>query len=518
MSGYEFFTSGAPKQTQESTWNFQFRKLFTIKTLKDFEVEKETSGFKRTLSAFDLIMIGLGGIIGTGILVITGQAAATKAGPAVVISFIISGIAASFAALSYSELSSMIPISGSAYTFVYATLGELAAWIIGWDLILEYAVGASTIAVGWSGYLVHFFENTFNVHFSPSWTSAPLLFDHQTGYLERIPGAYINLPALLLIISITIILTLGIKESATVNNIIVGIKTFVIVLFVIVASTKINPKNYDPFIPPNEGSFEKFGVTGILSASSVVFFAYIGFDSISTTAQEAKNPQRNLPIGIISSLIICTILYVAVCVTLTGVVPYTELDSPAPVAVAINAMGMKWLGTIVDFGALVGLISGVLVLLVGQPRIFYSMAKDGLLFPAIAKLHPKFKTPYISTIITGAICSTIASLLPIGMLAELTSVGTLLAFFLVNVGVMLLRITAPNAPRKFKVPGGPYVIPIIGALLDLLLLYTATPASLERLFIWMAIGLLVYFFYGRFHSVANHSNHYMKNKELNEGG
>jgi basic amino acid/polyamine antiporter, APA family len=268
----------------------------------------------------------------------------------------------------------MIPVAGSAYTYVYATLGELAAWIIGWDLILEYAVGASTVAVGWSGYFVHFFEH-FGIKFSPAWTSAPLIFNQETGYLERIPGAYINLPAFLLILFITILLVLGIRESATFNNVAVTLKVFAILLFVIVASTKINPKNYDPFIPPNEGSFSKFGVTGILSASSVVFFAYIGFDSISTTAQETKNPQRNLPIGIITSLIICTILYVAVCIALTGVVPYPELNSPAPVTVAINSMGIGWLGVAVDFGALAGLISGILVFLLGQPRIFYSMAK-----------------------------------------------------------------------------------------------------------------------------------------------
>lgn len=268
----------------------------------------------------------------------------------------------------------MIPVAGSAYTYVYATLGELAAWIIGWSLILEYAVGASTIAVGWSGYFVNFFDH-FGIKLSPSWTSAPLVFDHSTGYLLRIPGAYINLPAFLLILFLTIILILGIKESATVNNIAVTLKVFVILLFVIVGITKINPKNYDPFIPQNEGSFSEFGITGILSASSVVFFAYIGFDSISTAAQEAKNPQRDLPIGIIVSLIICTILYVAVCVVLTGIVHYPELNDPAPVTVAINAMGMSWLGVIVDFGALAGLLSGILVFLMGQTRIFYAMAK-----------------------------------------------------------------------------------------------------------------------------------------------
>ncbi|RIA83029.1 amino acid permease-domain-containing protein [Glomus cerebriforme] len=494
------------KQPEESNLKYHSRRLITTKSLEDIENDQGHSGLKRALSAFDLTMIGLGNVIGSGIFVLTGEAAATKAGPAVVISFIISGVAAAFAALSYSELASMIPVSGSAYTYVYATMGELMAWIIGWDLILEYLVG-------WSGYFAYFFSNAFNIEFSDSWTNAPITFNDTTGVFESVPGAYFNVPAFAISIILTILLIVGIKESATVNTVIVSIKVFIIIIFVIAAGTKVNPENYKPFVPPNEGSFSKFGFTGVLSAASVVFFSYIGFDAVSTTSQEAKNPQRDLPIGIIGSLLISTILYIAVCLVLTGVVSYHELDSSAPIAVAVSATGMRWLGIIVDLGALAGLTSVILTSLMGQPRIFYSMANDGL-FPKIAaKVHPKFKTPYITTATTGIICAIASAILPIEVLSELTSVGTLLAFFLVNIGVMILRITAPDAPRKFKVPGGPYFVPIVGALLSLLLLSTATVASIERLFIWMAVGLIIYAFYGRRRSKANNSRIYEEDEK-----
>jgi len=503
LSGYSFYTSGAPRQGGEPKWKYFIRKLFTTKSMSSLEEDQETSKLKRSLTALDFLMLGIGNVIGSGIFVLTGVAAATKAGPAIVISFIISGIASSFAALSYSELSTMIPVSGSAYTYSYATMGELMAWIIGWDLILEYLVAAAAVAVGWSEYFVHFFSDAFNIQFGIAWTKAPFYFDEQAGF-SLVPGAYFNLPAFLIIIILTIILIIGVKESATVNTVIVFIKVFVIVIFVIAASTKINPENYKPFVPPNEGTFASFGVTGIFAGASQVFFAYIGFDAVSTTAQEGRNPQRDLPIGIIGSLGICTILYIAVCVVLTGIVPYHQLNSAAPIAVAVQSINMKWLGIIVNLGAIAGLTSVMLVSLMGQPRIFYSMAQDGLFLPKTAsKVHPKFKTPYVTTAITGSICAIASAILPIDVLADLTSVGTLLAFFLVNLSVMILRLTAPEVPRKFKVPGGPYVVPIIGAALSLLLLATATKSSIERLFIWMAIGLIIYFSYGRSHSKAN---------------
>ncbi|RGB41715.1 amino acid permease-domain-containing protein [Rhizophagus diaphanus] len=504
LSGYAFYTSGSPRQEGEPKWKYFIRKLFTTKSLSSLEEDQEASKLKRSLNWLDFIMLGIGNVIGSGIFVLTGQAAATKSGPAIVISFIISGIASSFAALSYSELSTMIPVAGSAYTYSYATMGELMGWIIGWDLILEYLVAAAAVAVGWSAYFVIFFNDTFGIQFSSSWTNAPFAFDEKTGSFSTVPGAYFNLPAFLIIIILTIILIVGIKESARVNTVIVGIKIFVILIFVIAAGTKINPENYKPFVPPNEGTFSAFGVTGIFAGASEVFFAYIGFDAVSTTAQEAKNPQRDLPIGIIGSLGICTILYIAVCVVLTGIMPYRQLNSAAPIAVAVHSIDMKWLGIIVNLGAIAGLTSVMLVSLMGQPRVFYSMAQDGLFLPKTAsKVHPKFKTPYVTTAITGAICAVAAAVLPIDVLANLTSVGTLLAFFLVNISVMILRLTAPDAPRKFKVPGGPFIVPILGAALSLLLLATATVSSIERLFIWMAIGLVIYFSYGRTHSKAN---------------
>jgi len=503
--GYVFYTSGAARQPEESTWKYHARKLATIKSIDKLTIDQKTSQLKRALSAFDLTMLGIGGIIGAGIFVLTGQAAGTKAGPAIVISYMISGFAASFAALSYSELASMIPVAGSAYTYAYAALGELMAWIIGWDLILEYLVGTAAVSVSWSEYFVRFFNDAFNVQLGKSWTSAPILFNSTTETFQRVPGTYFNVPAFVVVILLTILLIVGIKESATVNAIVVGIKILVIVVFVIAASTKIDPENYKPFVPPNEGKFSQFGATGILSAATVVFFAYIGFDSVSTTAQEAKNPQRDLPIGIVGSLIICTVLYIAVCVVLTGTISYKLLaDTAAPISVAADHIGMRWLGIFVDVGALAGLITTSLVTLLGQTRIFYAMAEDGLLIPKLGtKIHSKFKTPYIVTAITGSITAVASAILPIDVLADLTSVGTLLAFVLVNLGVIILRIHAPDIPRRFKVPGGPYIVPIIGTLLDIALLASAPKASIERLFAWMAVGLVIYFFYGRTHSKVN---------------
>ncbi|CAG8485495.1 408_t:CDS:2 [Diversispora eburnea] len=484
MSKYSFITSGAPRQPGESNWKYHVRKLFTVKTLTSVDEDAKKSTLSKSLSVFDLLMIGLGGIIGSGIFVLTGEAAGEMAGPAVVISFILAGITASFSALSYSELASMIPISGSTYSYAYATMGELVAWIIGWDLTLEYLVGASAVAVGWSGYFVNLFKDGFNIEFSDSWTSAPITYSSDLGGFEIVPGAYFNVPAFTIIIFLTILSILGIKESARFNTMIVSVKLIVLTVFCIAAGIYVDPKNYSPFIPPNEGSFSQFGFTGVLAGTSVVFFAFIGFDSISTTSQEARNPQKDLPIAIMSSFGIVTIYYISVWVT-----------------------GMQWLGIFIDFGAICGLSSVILVLLMGQPRIFLAMANDGLFFPKLAsRIHPRFKTPYITTAACGLLCAIVSALFPIGVLAELTSVGTLLAFFIVNIGVIILRFTASDVPRKFRVPGGPFLFPLSGALLDLLLLATSSKASIERLFIWMAVGLLIYIFYGRRHSKANNPN------------
>jgi basic amino acid/polyamine antiporter, APA family len=474
--------------------------LFATKPVDQLRADAEhSSGLKRTLTATDLVLLGIGAIIGTGIFVLTGRAAAVNAGPAVSLSFVVAGIASAFAGLCYAEMASMIPIAGSAYTYAYATMGELVAWIIGWDLILEYLVGAATVSVGWSGYVCAFFKHVTGVELPGKWTNAPVIWKEATHSFE-FTGAYVNLPAMLVVLAVTMLLIRGIKESARFNNVIVVVKVTVVLLFIIFAVGYVNADNWKPFIPPNKGGFGQYGISGILQGATMVFFAYIGFDAVSTAAQECKNPKRDLPIGILGSLAICTVLYIAVSTILTGVVPYTELSVPHPIAVGIQRTGISWLETAVEVGAIAGLSSVMLVMLLGQPRIFYSMARDGL-FPKVAeRIHPRFGTPYVTTAITGVICAVAGGILPIDILGELTSIGTLFAFVLVSIGVMILRIKRPDIPRAFKVPGGTYLVPILGALTSGLLMYTATTATIIRLFAWMAIGLLIYYAYGRKHS------------------
>ncbi len=471
-------------------------RLFTTKPLDQLRAEAEgASGMKRALGPADLVMLGIGAIIGTGIFVLTGRAAAVNAGPAVWLSFVISGIASTFAALCYAEMASMIPASGSAYTYSYATMGELVAWIIGWDLILEYMVGAATVSVGWSGYACAFLEHAF--HWTPpqAWVQAPLIWNEAARQFVW-TGHYFNVPAALIVLVVTAILVVGIKESSRVNAIIVFIKVAVVLAFIAFAAKFVVPDNWKPLVPPNTGEFGHFGVSGIFQGATLVFFAYIGFDAVSTAAQECKNPQRDLPIGILGSLVICTVLYIAVSIVLTGVVPYQQLNVPHPIAVGIQATGIGWLETAVEVGAIAGLSSVMLVMLLGQPRIFYSMAQDGLLPKAAARIHPRFGTPHITTMISGGICAIAGGLLPIDILGELTSIGTLFAFVLVSIGVMILRLNRPDLPRAFKVPGGPYLVPGLAALSSGLLMYTATTHTIMRLFIWMAIGLVIYFLYG----------------------
>lgn len=488
--------------------------LFRRKDVASLQAELATDhSLKRTLGAGGLVMLGIGAIIGAGIFVLTGQAAANYAGPAIVYSFLLAGLACAFAGLCYAEFAAMIPIAGSAYTYGYATMGEFVAWIIGWDLILEYLFAASTVAVGWSGYFVSLLRD-MGINLPASYTSAP--YTHTavpdagfnvwrifTEGWSRNPDAVLNVPAMVIVGLITILLVIGIQESSRFNNVIVVIKVAVVLAFIAFGAAYINRENWEPFIPAmvSEGHF---GWSGIVRAAGVIFFAYIGFDAVSTAAQETKNPQRNMPIGILGSLIICTVLYILVSLVLTGIVKYDQLNVPDPIAVGIDAAGpgLAWLRPFVKIGAIAGLSSVILVMLMGQPRIFYTMSKDGLLPPVFSAVHPKFKTPWLATIVTGAVAMLCAGLLPIGLLGELVSIGTLLAFAIVCGGVLVLRYTDPNIPRPFRTPLVP-LVPILGVGFCVYLMTALPIDTWARLIVWMAIGIAIYFLYGRKHSKLN---------------
>jgi APA family basic amino acid/polyamine antiporter len=450
-------------------------------------------GLKRTLGKFNLITLGIGAIIGAGIFVLVGEVSANYAGPAVVISFLVAAFACACAGLCYAEMASMIPIAGSAYTYAYATIGRFFAWIIAWDLIIEYLFAASTVAVGWSGYVVSVFRG-WGIEFPAALTNAPVAYDTALEQFVLTDGI-INLPAVIIVAIISTILVIGVQESASFNNVIVAIKTTVILIFIVVGVSFVSSENWVPFIPENTGNFGQFGWTGIFRGAAVIFFAYIGFDAVSTAAQEAKNPQRDLPWGILGSLIICTIIYIAVALVLTGIVPYTKLGVPDPIALGVDAIGYSWLSNLIKLGAVAGLTSVILVMLLGQPRIFYTMSKDGLLPPVFARVHPKFKTPYLSSIITGLVAMFLAGVFPIGVLSKLVSLGTLLAFAMVCLAIIILRRTRPDLNRPFRTPLYP-IIPILGIVSCLAQIGFLNIYAWQFMGVWMAIGIVVYFLYG----------------------
>ena len=452
--------------------------LFTKKSIEDLQAEAERGLLRRSLGPWNLTALGIGCIIGTGIFVLTGTAASQNAGPALVFSMIISAAGCAFAGLCYAEFAAMVPVAGSAYTYAYATLGEIVAWIIGWDLILEYSISTATVAVGWSGYFVSLMH-TLGVEVPAS--------------LAGPPGPF-NLPAFVIVLVVAALLVIGIKQSADTNTLLVAIKSAVLVVFIVAGAAYINRDNLTPFVPPNTGAFGQFGWSGVLRGAGVMFFAYIGFDAVSTAAQEAKNPSRDMPIGILGSLAICTVIYILVAIVLLGIVPYRDLNVADPLAVGIDATGIRWLSPVIKVAALFGLFSTMLVNLLAQTRIFYSMSRDGLLPSVFATVHPRFRTPHLSTIMTGAIIAVVAGVTPIGILGQLVSIGTLLAFVLVCIGVIVLRRTAPGIPRPFRTPGVPWV-PMLGAIICLGQMIGLPLATWERLVIWLAAGLVIYFTY-----------------------
>jgi len=496
--------------------------LWATKSISTLRAEADSAGehqLKRALGPLNLITLGIGAIIGAGIFVLTGQAAALYAGHAVMISMAIVGVACAFAGLCYAEMASAVPVAGSAYTYSYATMGEIVAWIIGWDLVLEYAAGAATVGVGWSGHFVSLLNN-FGITLpaqlagSPTqWCTAANVQAAVAGCTKAglvFTGAWLNLPAVFIVILMSTVLVIGIKESATVNNFIVILKVAIILLVVAVGLGHITPANYKPFIVPNAGEWGTYGVSGILRGAGLVFFAYIGFDAVSTAAQEARNPQKDMPIGILGSLFICTLLYVVVSTILVGMVPFTELNVAAPVAYAMEKVGAPhWVRIAVDVGAVLGLGSVILVMLLGQSRVFYSMSRDGLLGKWAGAVHPRYRTPYLSTIFTGVAVTLATGLLPLQLLGQLVNIGTLLAFVLVCAGVLILRKKRPDLDRPFRTPWVPFV-PIAGVVCCLGLMATLPADTWIRLIVWLLIGFGIYFGYSRKHSRLQ--------KELAAGG
>jgi APA family basic amino acid/polyamine antiporter len=486
--------------------------LFTKKPLSLLlEEMKGENRLRRILGPVTLSSLGVGAIIGTGIFVLTGIGAHDKAGPALTLSFAVAGLACVFAAFCYAEFASMVPVAGSAYTYAYATLGELFAWIIGWDLILEYAVGSATVAHGWSHYFQDFLS-IFGIRLPHALTLAPFDYDTAAGHFVA-TGTIIDLPAIVITFIVTAILVKGIRESATFNATMVGIKLVIVLLVIGLGAFYVDPKNWQPFAPFGYGGISFFGTTlfgqtgpdgtalGMLAGAATIFFAYIGFDSVSTHAEEARNPQRDVPIGIISSLVICTVLYIAVSAVLTGMVPYNEIDLNAPVSSAFARVGLHWAQFVISIGAVAGITSVLLVMMLSQPRVLLAMARDGLVpHSFFGAIHERFRTPWKSTMLTGLFVATMAALLPLRVLAELVNIGTLLAFVIVCAAVLIMRRIHPEAARPFRAPFVP-AVPILGIFSCLVLMFSLPVENWWRLFIWLAIGFAIYFGYGRHHSV-----------------
>jgi APA family basic amino acid/polyamine antiporter len=482
--------------------------LFATKSIESLRAQAAEGGehsLKRVLGPLNLVTIGIGAIIGTGIFVLTGQVAAANSGPAIVLSMVLAGIASALAGLCYSEFASAVPISGSAYTYGYATLGEFFAWIIGWNLVLEYALGAATVAVGWSGHLTSFLHDFVGVEFPALLSAAP-------GTIIQTAGgpitAVFNLPAVLITVAVTVLIVIGIRESANVNSAIVLVKLSVVIIVILAGAAFVNTANWHPFIPANTGTFGEYGWSGVVRGAGIIFFAYIGFDAVSVVAQEAKNPQRDMPVGILGSLVICTVLYILVSGVMVGLVPYKQMAmSAAPMVVAIRAADVASGGSpvlhilvmLVELGAIAGLSSVMVVMMMAQPRIFYAMAVDGLLPPFAKKIHPRFRTPHITSVMVGVAVAIAAGLTPISVLGELVSIGTLLAFVIVSLGIIFLRVKRPDLRAPFRTPWVP-LVPILSALVSFSLMAFLPGVTWMRLGVWTVVGLVIYFGYGYRHS------------------
>jgi len=469
----------------------------SLELLRQEAADTGAGSLKRTLNGVSLIALGIGVIIGAGLFSLTGLAAANHAGPAVTLSFLVAAVGCAFSALCYAEFAALVPVSGSAYTYAYATMGELFAWIIGWDLILEYSVGAAAVAISWSQYLLKLLSK-YGLHLPAQFVMSPF----ETARLAdgSLVHGYANVPAMLIVLAITMVVLRGAAGAAWFNALVVALKVGVVLVFIALGWRYINPANYQPYIPTNTGTFGEFGWSGILRGAGVIFFVFIGFDIVATMAQETKNPQRNMPIGILGSLIICTILFVLFGHVLTGLANYTEFkNSAAPVAIAIEKTPYGWLSGAIIMAILIGYTSVILVDLLGQSRVFFSMSKDGLLPPVFARLHPRFRTPLHSNLLLGAFIAVFAGFVPISVVGEMTSIGTLLAFVMVCLGVLILRRTEPDAPRSFRTPWVP-LVPILGIATCLLMMVSLPLDTWLRLLVWLAIGLAIYYGYGRKHS------------------